>query len=171
MKNFVKLLGIIALVAIMGFSFVACGDGDGPGGPGGPGGGGGGGGSGGGSGGGGGGGGGSGLVGKWYTDKQTADGVAAGLGYSQNDYINLYMAGKLPDGAVIDLAAYEFKSNGKIIAGGSVEYNYSATSNTITVIYEGFKAVPANYSISGKTLTLDAPEGSGLTTGTYYKAR
>jgi len=48
MKNFCRILGIIAIAAVIGFSMAACGDDDGPGGPGGYGPGGGGGGSGGG---------------------------------------------------------------------------------------------------------------------------
>jgi len=113
------------------------------------------------------------LVGKWYSEKYIADGVAAGKGYSLEDYTNLLMAGNLPDGAVVDLPGYEFKSNGQLYAVGSYSgITYTATASTITLTYSGYTyPASANYSISGKTLTLNAPEGSGLKTGTYYKAR
>ena len=150
MKNFCKVLGIIALVAIIGFSMVACSDDDG--GPGGPGGGGGGGsggsgGGGGGGSGGGGGGGSSGLIGKWYVTQEGADNALA------------YQIG------------YEFKSNGTLIILDSLEVSYTATGNTITMIMEGIRSEPANYYISGTELTITASEMSGFATGTYYKPR
>ena len=160
LKTILRIAGIIAIAAVIGFSMVACSD-DNGGGPGGGGSGGGGGGS-------------SGLVGKWYSDKETADAVAAGKGYSYNDYLNLGLAGNLPDGAVLDEPTYEFKSNGQLYIGMNINtgFTYTATASTITLNYSGYTyPASANYSISGKTLTLNAPEGSGLLTGTYYKAR
>jgi len=154
MKNIFKLIGIVALVAVIGFSFAACSDG--------------------GSGGGGGGGGGgiSALLGKWYGSQEEADEVgaaaAAGKLYSQNEYMSLSSSGTLPEGAVADIPVYEFASNGKLFIGGQgsvmgIEFTYEATADKIRATGSW-----VSYTIIGTVLTIVGDE-SGLTQGKYYK--
>jgi hypothetical protein len=109
MKTIMKLLGIIALVAIVEFSFVSCDNGNG-----------------------GGGGGGSGsLVGKWYGTQETANsGAAWAICYEFKANGELLVANE--DGFTYTA------SGGKITAyifgyalGGSANYKISGTALTI----------------------------------------
>jgi hypothetical protein len=90
--------------------------------------------------------GGSGLVGKWYASQGMAD------------------AGGTP--------AWEFRSDGRLIYGGSMNYTYTATSNTISVSVQGTFIGTYNYTISGNVLKITDPErpyGGGTLLGTWYK--
>ena len=121
MKNKIKFLGIIAIVAVIGFTFAAC-DLDG---------------------------GSSGssrdsaLAAEWYVDEETS---ALGI-------------------------AYEFKSNGDFhVAGSSVAtMTWSTSGGKMTMKAAGYTMGTADYSISGKVLTLSNVGSSGLSAGTYYK--
>jgi hypothetical protein len=116
MKSLYKLFGIIALIAVIGFSFAACGDGGGGGGGGGL------------------GGGGSGLVGKWYVTQETADArqeIALAYEFRAN--------GKLIATSLMsDLDLTYTASGGKLTmtimgypTGDSADYSISGTELTI----------------------------------------
>jgi hypothetical protein len=116
-----RCIAIIAIVAVIGFSFAACDDGGGGGGPGNDGGGG-----------GGGGGGGSGLIGKWYATQETANSRAEwAVCYEFKSNGELLVAGT-------DMDCTYKASGGQLtmtIMGypaGSANYNISGTELTIS---------------------------------------
>jgi hypothetical protein len=112
------------------------------------------------------------LVGKWYDSQEQADevGAAAAEGklYSVSEYTKLAQDDKLPQGAVVDVPMYEFKSNGQLLIAGQssamgISFTYEATADKIRATGDW-----VDYTISGNELTI-ANGGSGLTPGTYYK--
>jgi len=69
-------------------------------------------------------------------------------------------------------ASFEFKANGEFYYWGNGGLTYTATSNTISIMYMGSIAGSASYFISGTKLTLSNVIGGGdgiIEAGDYYK--
>ena len=116
LKAILRIAGLVALVAIIGFSMVACGD-DGGSGPGG-----------GGGGGGGSGGGGSGLVGKWYTTQGMADAGGTPTWEFTSDGRLLY-AGSMKYTYTATSDTISLSVQGNFIG----TYNYTISANVLTI--------------------------------------
>lgn len=67
--------------------------------------------------------------------------------------------------------AYEFKSDGKLLIGGTYdELPFSVSGNKITLFISGTPATePITFSITGKSLTLTGSAVSGFAPGKYAK--
>ena len=157
MKNFIKCLGIITLVAVIVFTMTACGGGGG-GRVRGP------------------------LVGHWFHTQEEADKASGSSAQSgvpdlvkgtmmESLFALLEVHFPLDDDFV--LPAYSFMPDGRLFVGGfSFDSTYTATNNTITINVAGGIGT-ADYSISGNVLTINmrAEQQGGLVSGTYYKAR